>query len=490
MTLFVKLSTLSGIIAVLYFIIITAVVIRIIYDTRNPVKSLAYILLTVFIPFFGMFFYFSFGVNYRKKKFYKKKSIENNELMSTLRVLTEVSTAQTIEYRPELYDTNAHLIRMLLRESSSPLASVSEMKLLLNGENKFPELIKAMENAKDHIHIEYYIYDDDEIGNALKNIMIRKAKEGVTVRFIFDDYGSHVVKKKMMKELLENGVEVYPFYEIKLFALANRMNYRNHRKIVVVDGNIGFIGGLNIADRYINNGKFDLYWRDTHLMFKGNAVSSLQYIFISDWNFCKKQHSIFTIEKRYFPIEPIGPEQDTLQIASSGPDNNNPDILLSYLGIITGSRKRIYITTPYFIPNDTIVNAIKYSALSGVDVRLLVPGVSDSRIVGAASSAYYRELLEAGVRIYQYRKGFVHAKTMVSDDKLSVIGTANMDIRSFDIMFEINANIFSESMNQQLCDAFMRDIEDSDEIILEEWLKRKAIVKFASYCARLGSPLL
>ena len=476
------------VIEIIYAIIVIGVVARIIYDTRNPVKAVAYILLTVFIPIIGMFVYFSFGVNYRKKKFYKLKSAENNDLINTLKALTEVSTNQTIEYRPDLY--NKHLVRMLLRESSSPLASVSEMKLLLNGEEKFPELIKAMENAKDHIHIEYYIYDDDEIGNQLKDLMIKKAKEGVTVRFIFDDYGSYGLRKKMMKELRENGVEAYPFYEIKLYALANRMNYRNHRKIVVIDGNVGFIGGLNVADRYINSGKNELFWRDTHLMFKGNAVSSLQFIFIHDWNFCKKQESSLSIEKRYFPIEPINVCQDTLQVASSGPDSDNSDIMLSFLGVITGSKERLYITTPYFIPNDTIVDAIKYSALSGVDVRLLVPGISDSRVVNAASKAYYRELLEAGVRIYCYQKGFVHAKTIVSDDKLCVIGTANMDIRSFDIMFESNANIFSEDMNRQLCEVFFKDLEDSNEILLEEWKKRPKLVKFGGYCARLGSPLL
>lgn len=483
-------STLFYYVEIAYFIVLVAVIAKIIYDTRNPIKSLAYILFAVFVPVIGIFVYFSVGVNYRKKKFYKIKTEENSDLINTLRVLTEASTKQTIEYRPDLYNGSKHLVRMLLRESSSPLASVSEMKLLLNGEEKFPELIKAMENAKDHIHIEYFIYNDDEIGNTIKDLMIRKAKEGVTVRFIFDDYGSHGLRKKMMEELRENGVEAYPFYEIKLYALANRMNYRNHRKIVVIDGNIGFIGGINVSDKYINNGKYKIFWRDTHLMFKGNAVSSLQFIFINDWNFCKKQETNLGVEKRYFPIEPIEANQDTLQIASSGPDSNNSDIMLSFLGIITGSKERLYITTPYFIPNDTIVDAIKYSALSGVDVRLLVPGISDSRIVNAASSAYYRELLEAGVRIYRYQKGFVHAKTIVSDHTLSVIGTANMDIRSFDIMFESNANIFSESMNQQLCETFFNDLEDSEELILEQWKKRHKLIKFGGYCARLISPLL
>lgn len=484
-------STIIYIGEIIYFILVILTIIKIIYDTRNSAKSLAYILVVVFIPVVGMFIYFSFGENYRKRKFYQRKNANNLHLYKELAYLITESTNEAIEKYPKLYDSNGQLIRMLVTESLSPLSGVGEMKLLLNGEKKFPELLKAMENATDHIHIEYFVYNDDDIGNTIKDMMIRKAKEGVKVRFIFDDYGSHSVRKKMLGELREAGIEVYPFYEIKFYALASRMNYRNHRKIVVIDGRIGFIGGINVADRYVNNGKNQLFWRDTHLMLEGNAVATLQYIFFSDWNFCKKQENLLSIEPNYFPIDPFqGIDDDGVQIAASGPDSKNSDIMLSFLGIISGSKKRLYITTPYFIPNETIVDAIKFSALSGVDVRLLVPGISDSRFVNAASCSYYEELLDAGVRIFRYQKGFIHAKTIVSDDLLAVIGTANMDIRSFDLMFEVNANVFSREMNEQLYQTFLDDLKESEEVIPEKWNQRSKIVKFGEYCARLISPLL
>ncbi|MDR0363893.1 MAG: cardiolipin synthase [Bacteroidales bacterium] len=484
-------NTIIYIAEIIYFILIILTIIKIIYDTRNSVKSLAYILVVVFIPVVGMFIYFSIGENYRKKKFYKAKNANSLLLYQELKPMIETYADEAIAKYPKLYDSNGQIIKMLVTESLSPLAAVGKMKLLLNGENKFPELLKAMENAQDHIHIEYFVYNDDEIGVTVKDVMIKKAREGVKVRFIFDDYGSHIVRRKMLRELREAGVEAYPFYEIKIYALANRMNYRNHRKIVVIDGKIGFIGGINIADRYVNNGKNKLFWRDTHLMLEGNAATSLQYIFFSDWNFCKKQENLLTINEQYFPVDfSHDIDDESIQIAASGPDSRNADIMLSFLGIIMGSKKRLYITTPYFIPNETIVDAIKYSALSGVDVRLLVPGISDSRVVNAASCSYYQELLESGVRIYRYQKGFVHAKTIVSDDKLSVIGTANMDIRSFDLMFEVNANIYSREMNEQLYQTFLDDLQESVEVLFEEWNHRSKLIKFGEYCARLISPLL
>lgn len=479
------------IIEFIYFLLVLATIIKIIVDTRNPVKSLAYILFTVFVPVLGMFVYLSIGVNYRKKKFYRRKNIENSELFRQLEYYIQEHSEIQLESTPDLYEDNENTIRMLFRDSFSPLISTRETKLLINGENKFPEVIKAMEEAKDHIHVEYFIYNDDEIGNQLKDIMIKKVKEGVSVRFIYDDYGSHILRKRVVPQLKAAGVEVYPFYKIRLFALANSMNYRNHRKIIIVDGDIGFIGGINVDDRYINNNeKNNLFWRDTHIMLKGNAVSSLQFIFMSDWNFCSDEESDFGIESRYFPIRLNDHFRNPVQIAASGPDSINANIMLSCMGIITNSRKRLYMTTPYFIPNETIVDAIKYAALGGVDVRLLVPGVSDSVFVNAASCSYYEELLQAGVRIYRYQKGFVHAKTIVSDFNLSVIGTANMDIRSYDLMFEVNALVFNESMNEQLCSVFFNDLKDSIEITYESWKERNRWKKFGELCARLLSPLL
>ncbi len=476
---------------IIYILLVTAVTIRIIYDTHNPVKTLGYLLLVIFVPLFGIFFYFSFGINYRKQKLYNRKIISDDISFESVKQTILDSSHEQMQQQKGLLADKASVAQMMLTQSLSLLSPVEDLKLLVNGEAKFPEVLDILEKARDHIHIEYYIYADDEIGNRIKEILIRKAKEGVKVRFIYDDFASHRLGKRMVKELRVAGVEVYPFYKIRILFLANRMNYRNHRKIIIVDGQCGFVGGINVDDRYINNGKNKLFWRDTHLMMRGQAVAALQYVFLSDWNFCANQQVEFA--SRYFP-EPSSTSQNRLnslvQIIDSGPDSELADIMLAYMGAISSARKRLYITTPYFIPNETIMNSMKFAALRGVDVRLLVPGESDSLLVNAASCSNYQELMEVGVRIYRYQKGFVHAKTMVVDDNMSVIGTANMDIRSYDLNFEINALVYDHPLNTELTAAFASDLEKSTELNLEEWSNRSKWIKFGETLARLVSPLL
>ncbi|MDR1054638.1 MAG: cardiolipin synthase [Prevotellaceae bacterium] len=477
---------------VLYLLIILGVIIKIIIDTDNSIKSLGYILFVVFIPVIGIILYFLIGVNYRKQKLYKKKLVENTRLFNALRREIYDYTYMQIGDHHKIIGNFERTVKMLLNDSLAPLSQAKKAKLLVNGEEKFSEVFKALEAAKHHIHIQYYIYADDEIGNRIKETLSRKAKQGVEVRFIFDDFGSHRLHHKMLAELRAGGVQVAAFYQVHLYALANRMNYRNHRKIIVIDGHIGFIGGINVGDKYINNGKHKLFWRDTHLKFEGAAVWNLQYTFMSDWNFCA--HENITINKYYFNFnnEFIDDKksQTLIQIASSGPDSTRASIMLSFMGIIMACKERLYITTPYFIPNDTIIDAIKHVALSGIDVRLLVPGKSDSLIVNAASCSNYGDLLEAGVRVYRYQKGFVHAKTIVADNTLSVIGSANMDMRSFDFNFEINALVFDEAINSQLCEVFMEDIGHSIQLDSKKWNNRSRWRKFCEAMARLLSPLL
>lgn len=476
---------------IFYFLLVLGVIIKIIIDTDSSVKSLGYILVVMFLPVIGIVLYFSIGVNYRKQKLYKRKLIQNTKLFEQLTRDIYDYTYTQIDEHHEVIGRFEGTVKMLLNDSLTPLTQTKSTKLLINGEQKFEEVFKALEAAKHHIHIQYYIFTDDEIGNKVKDILIKKAGEGVEVRFIFDDFGSHGLRKKMLAELRKGGVKVAAFYRVRLYALANRMNYRNHRKIIVVDGHVGFVGGINVDDRYINNGKFELYWRDTHLKIVGAAVWSLQYTFMSDWNFCADED--IEIDKRYFDFKAEfvdGDSSSLVQIASSGPDSTRASIMLSFLGIITSCRERLYITTPYFIPNDTIIDALKHAALSGVDVRLLVPGKSDSRIVNAASCSNYGDLLKAGVRVYRYQKGFVHAKTIVADDTLSVIGSANMDMRSFDFNFEVNALVFDKKINAELCDAFMNDLEYSIQLDSDKWNNRSRWCKFGDATARLLSPLL
>jgi cardiolipin synthase len=461
---------------------------RIIIDTHNSAKTLAYLLLVFILPVAGSVFYFSFGVNYRKKKIYSKKIISNDllyrDIMQRL-ITTSKKTEDAFGTELKYYKDIVHF---LINDSSS-LLSLNKVTLLLNGENKFNSVLDALEDARSFIHLEYYIFEYDIIGKKIIEVLKRKAGEGVKVRFIYDDFGSHNLRK-ILSELRAAGIEIFPFYKIRFFFLANRINYRNHRKIIVIDGITGFIGGINVSDRYINTGEEKkLYWRDTHLKIEGPAVNNLQYHFIANWNFASG--TMLDINPSYFPMDFSARAGDELvQIVPGGPDYPSSGIMLSFFTAIVIARQKVYITSPYFIPNDSICDALKKAALSGKDVRLLLPGVSDSRVVNAAARSYFYDMLSSKVKIYLYNKGFVHAKTMIVDDMVSIVGTANMDVRSFDLNFEINAVVYSKEINRQLTEAFMDDLACSEEVTLEEWLQRGTSQRFIDASARLLSPLL
>lgn len=473
-----------------YLIILILVCLRIIYDTRSASKTLAYLLMAIFVPFAGMIFYFIFGVNYRKKIIYSKKLITDEKKHRELDERIISSTLITLKMNPGGIREDEGLVNLLLHENLSPLTTGNKARLLINGENKFPEVIRAMKSAKDHIHLEYYIYENDNIGNQIKDVLIEKAREGVKVRLIYDDFGSSSIRKKLVNELRENGIEAYPFNRIRLLLFANRANYRNHRKIIVIDGETGFTGGINISDRYINDGnlKNEMFWRDTHIRIDGPGVFILQHIFLCDWNFCSDQK--VEAEERYFNMSPVAGGNIRIQIAASGPDSPNSTIMLSMLKGITLAKKEILITTPYFIPGGSIIDGIVMAALGGVKVKLLVPGITDSRIVNAAARTYYEELLNAGVEIYLYRKGFVHAKTMVIDSSVSIVGTANLNHRSFNLDFEVNAHIYDRHFSEKLRGVFYDDIKESEKIDFGTWKARPVYLKLAERIARLLSPVL
>lgn len=479
---------------VVYIIILILVCLRIIYDTTSTNKTLAYLLLVIFVPIIGILFYFSFGTNYRKRRIYSKKLVEDDSLAR--RLIEEVisKTELNLQWDPKSIGAAKSLVTLLLKDSFSPLTTGNALRLLVNGEEKFPEVFEALKNAKHHIHIEYYIYDNDVVGNEVKQILMRKAREGVKVRLIFDAFGSRSIRKKFVRDLRAAGVEAYPFNKIRFILLANPLNYRNHRKIIVVDGKTGFVGGINISDRYINDPRYHrrkkqkLYWRDTHLRIDGPGVQYLQYLFFCDWNFCAKQQ--LQPDSFYFDTRPNPDGNECVQIAASGPDSPTSTIMLSLVKAINLARKEILVTTPYFIPGETIINALKIASLGGVRVRLLAPGISDSRLVNAAAWSYYDDMLRAGVEIYLYRKGFIHVKTMVVDDFISIVGTANMDYRSFDVNFEVNAVIYGTKIAEELRANFLEDIENSEKIQPDMWRKRPMFKQFPERVARLLSPLL
>lgn len=477
---------------ILYLIILTLVCLRIIYDTRNNTKSLAYLLFAVFAPFIGMLFYFLFGVNYRNKRMYSKKLIVNDEQANKLRDIIHEYSRHTFEESDKSVKSFEELANLLLKDNMSPLTSNNNVKLLINGENKFPELIKALKEAKDHIHLEYYIYEDDEIGKLIQSILIQKANEGINVRFIYDDYGSRSIRKTLVPEMQSKGIMAFPFFKIRFITFANRLNYRNHRKIIVIDGKTAFIGGINISDRYINDPADlkKLFWRDTHLRIDGPGVQYLQHLFLCDWNFCAdtklEPDDVFFPPLNRIPVH----AHKIVQIAASGPDSHTPDILYSILQAINLATEEIIISTPYFIPNESLLDALCVASLGGVKIKLLVPLKSDSSFIDHAVRSYYLEILNAGIEIYQYTKGFMHAKTMVCDRKIAMIGTANMDIRSFDLNFEVNAIVYDKQIANELHDIFIEDLKDSVKLDLISWSKRPKFKKLTENAVRLVSPLL
>jgi len=479
------------ILEIIYILVIIATCLRIVYDTRSTTKTLAYLMLTVFFPVVGIVIYFCVGTNYRKRKLYTKKIVKDVQMQLKIRDQIYLESEKIWNTVPDGILKYQKLAQLLLNDGTSYLSGNNKIDILLNGEEKFPEVLRSLDQAKDHIHIEYYIYEDDEIGNAIKDILIKKAQAGVKVRLIYDDFGSRSIRKNVVRELIAAGVQAYPFYKVLFIALANRLNYRNHRKIIVIDGCVGFTGGINVSDRYINtaaNRSKQVYWRDTHVKITGTGVYYLQYLFICDWNFCSDEE--LGPQPGFF-CEPDEEEMGSIvQIAASGPDSDNPTILFSLIQAIGMAEKEILITTPYFIPGESLLDAMVVAALSGVKVKLLVPDKSDSLMVASAARSYYGELMKAGVEVYLYKKGFIHAKTMVSDGQLSVIGTANMDNRSFELNFEVNCVIYDSKTAGKMTSIFYKDLEDSVQINAEEWEKRPLYKQFPEKLSRLFSPLL
>jgi cardiolipin synthase len=476
----------------IYLVVLIAVCLRIIFETHSTNKTLAYLLFCCFIPVAGILFYLTFGINYWRIKRYNTKKDQDARLLSRLKntipYFDKISTGPVDKNAAEYME----LASMLIKDPGSPLTGNNAIQLLINGEQKFPVLMQAIRAATHHVHVEYYIYEYDETGTALVNLLIEKAEQGVQVRFIYDDFGSPSIKKKTEERMRKAGVEIHPFHKVHFYFLANRINYRNHRKIVVVDGRTSFVGGINVSDKYVNKtgsglaGK--LYWRDTHVRIDGPAVNYLQYLFMCDWNFCCPQP--LTPSADYFTNSPVQGKGSYVQIAASGPDSAQPAILFSILQAIYLAKEEILITTPYFIPGDSVLEALRVAAISGLTVKLLVPGKADSRIVNAASKSNYIDLLNAGVEIYLYQKGFVHAKTLVTDGKLTVAGTANMDHRSFELNFEVNAIIYDVPLAKQMRTVFFEDLQYAQKIDKETWLSRQWYITLPERTARLLSPVL
>ncbi|MDL2230776.1 cardiolipin synthase, partial [Alistipes sp. OttesenSCG-928-L06] len=446
---------LKPVLSLLYVAFIVVVICLLIHDKRDPGKSWAWIAAIVLLPFVGFILYMVFGRNHRKEKLYSRKEISDLEIqMETLsaRQLYELNNP-LFQYRKEILKYK-EIITLLLNNNKSLLTARNKATVLHNGSETFPAILEALRAAKTFIHVEYYIFEKDRVGREFANILMDKAREGVEVRFIYDDVGSWGLSPKFLHRMKKAGVKVHCFQRVVFPFLTSKINYRNHRKIVVVDGEVGFTGGINIAKRYVTGTKLGI-WRDTHLRIEGEAVATLNAVFAMDWFFVSKE-KLADMDK-YYP--PSGIDIETpLQIASSGPDSDWASIMQAFFAAMTKAKDHIYISTPYFLPNQAIMTAVEVAAMSGVDVRILLPEKSDSKIVHWATKSYITELLDAKVKVYFYKKGFNHSKLIMIDSVFSSLGTANMDNRSFDVNFEVTAILYDEKVTRELEEHFLEDL--------------------------------
>ena len=466
------------------FIILMGIVI--VLERRSPSKTVAWLLVLAFLPFLGFFVYIFFGRNWRKKRWVKEKEpIDFSKIENAINQYNDQLLSDNIVNFA--LGTKDRLMHLLIQSADAPLTVNNKVQVLKDAVEKYPVLFKMMEQAKEHIHLEYYILRDDDIGRELAELLIKKAGEGVEVRLLYDGVGSARFGRKFKNKLLLAGVKVSSFLPVRIPILNSSLNYRNHRKIAVVDGRKAMVGGINIGNEYLGADKRRGYWRDTHLLMEGDGVNSLQLIFLLDWFFASGEElDLF----RYLPAQVSMPEKHYVQVAASGPDSEWGAIHQSYFSIISTAEESLYITSPYFIPGDSILMALKTAALSGVDVRLLIPQNPDYKIVHWASHSYLEEIMEAGVRVYLYQKGFIHSKVLISDGTIASVGTANMDERSFNHNFEVNAILYSREVVEDVEHQFFQDLADSVELDLEEYKNKPLLRQLGESFARLLSPLL
>ncbi|WP_312355036.1 cardiolipin synthase [Empedobacter sp.] len=473
---------------VLYIMVIVTILI----ENRNPTKTIAWILVIVFLPFIGIILYFFFGQKFKKDQFFSRIDKNHQKIINEKWAEMDQFVQDYIDKVNERIGSLSQVYRYLNNARVAYPATNNKVKLLTNGEEKFPLFLEALREAKDHIHLEYYIFDEDHIGNEIIDILIEKAKNGVEVRVTADDFGSSKLNKHHSR-FDGTGVEFQTFLPVRFSSLANS-NYRNHRKILIVDGKKAFLGGINISDKYINqNGVISpnnkVYWRDTSVMIEGDSINSLQLHFYLNWMMTEgKKFNIS--DPKYFYSSKEKNDFSTVSFGLSSPGSDLHSAMEAMVLAITLAKKKVQLCTPYFIPSDEFKTAMMIAVSSGVEVELIIPKKGDSIVVQQASLSFLKPLMKRGVKVYLYEKGFIHAKTITVDDKLAFIGTVNLDYRSFMINFEITSVIENATLLQQMSTQFDRDKEDSELLTIEKWENRSWYNRaFASIC-RLLAPIL
>lgn len=461
----------------------------IVLKNNNPVKTLSYLFALAALPFLGLLVYYFFGQDYRKDKIFAKKYFYDDQKLRDWRARFHMDRQERKDFREKYGDGMYKIYRLLRENEKAVLTFDNRVEILNNGDEKFKRLKEDLRKASKHIHLEYFVINDDPCIREIFDILCEKAVEGVDVRLIYDDVGSRILSETKAR-LHKSGVMHYPFMPVLYPRFTSKFNYRDHRKIVVIDGHIGYVGGINLHEKYDNSREnAELYWRDTHLRIEGEAVGSLQASFLLSWDFVAENK--FDLLDGHFPKSNFtGPDTVAVQIAASGPDTDWPNIMEAIFTAINTARDYIYINTPYLIPNDSILTSLCTAGRSGVDVRIIIPYESDSWAVQYATDSYIEQLITSKVRIYRYTKGFIHSKSMVMDDMFVSIGTANLDYRSFSLNFEINALLYDHRIAGDMKAMFLDDLKECDEVEKERWLERGLTRKLKESFNRLWAPLL
>lgn len=461
------------------------------FERRNPASTWAWLLVLLFVPIFGFLAYMVFGRNSKREKMFREKEKYDQEVYYKY-LFHDVHSAEKVRQQKECIENRGKLVEEdyvtdlahLHLNSGNWMTFNNQVEYFNNGKAKFEALVRDIRNAKKFIHLEYYIWRGDRLGTRLVEELAKKAAEGVEVRLLYDGIGNARLPKYFFDRLHAAGGYTAAF----LPRFVVRLNYRNHRKLAIIDGEIGYIGGFNVGDEYLGIVKRYGPWRDTHLRFRGDAIDQMQMRFIKDWNFTAKS-GIIRLSAKYFPERPQFDGIRT-QIVSSGPDTQWKNVRNGYFKMINEAESHVFLTTPYFVPDDGIFEALRVAALAGLDVRIIIPGNPDHFFVYWASMSYLGELLEAGVKVYQYERGFIHAKVLTIDGTVASVGSANMDIRSFDLNFEVNAFMYDEAVTKILETDFKNDLRSCVEITKDWYHHRKWWFRVNEAIARLVSPML
>lgn len=468
------------ILLVIYLAITIGGIVAVLMDNKQPEKTMAWILVLCFMPIVGIIFYLFFGQNTRKEKVISERSMD----LLMKRSMLEFAEQENLH----IPRRNRPLMKLFTNQNWALPFKDNEVSVFTDGYEFVSTLLYNIGQAQDHIHLDTYIIEDDPLGNLVADALIDKARQGVEVRLLYDDVGCWRVKDRFFNRMKAVGIQVYAFMPVRFPAFTGKVNYRNHRKLCVIDGKVGFIGGMNIALRYVK-GTARQTWRDTHLCIRGGAVYAIQRAFLVDWYFVSR--TLVTDRRYYPPVDKTIDNNCLTQIVTSSPVSPWPDIMQGYVRVLLQAHRYVYMESPYFLPTEPVLFAMRTAALSGVDVRLIVPRHGDAKLVEWASRSYLMEVIEAGVKVYLYEPGFNHSKILVSDDNLSSCGSTNIDFRSFENNFEANAFFFNEGMALRLKKVFLADQAQSTLVDdVSYFIKRPFLQRLLESLVRLLSPLL